>query len=120
MDAPTPTLKLSETQLSQLAGPEGTLGFKLYFDLAPRLPLTGSVVLAELPAGETLSRVELDAGGNLRFVRAVRGAPVLSASVPVADMLDLPAWHIFLVWRPNRLVVHCGDVARRRGLRSSH
>ena len=120
MDAPPPPLNLSHEQLSQLAGPAGTLGFKLYFDGPARLPLTGSVALAEVPAGDTLSRVELDANGNLRFVRAVRGAPVLSASVPVADMLDLPGWHIFLVWRPNRLVVHCGDVARRRGLRSSH
>ena len=120
MQTPPPTLQLSQLQRDALAGPEGTLGFKLYFDGPAKLPLTGTVVLAELPVGDTLSRVELDAGGNLRFTRAVRDGPVLSASVPVADMLDLPGWHIFLVWRPNRLVVHCGDVARRRGMRSSH
>lgn len=119
MSAPQ-TLKLNERQIDELAGPGGQLGFKLYFHTRPRLPTAGSDVLIEVPAGNTLSRLELDALGNLRFVRGAGGSgDVQTAAVPVDDMLDLRGWHIFLLWRPDGVVLHVGDVERRRGIRSS-
>lgn len=104
---------------SELPCSEGTLHFTLESNQPMSAPEGGSLLLLEVPALETITRLELLADATLRFTRATQVA-VAVADVDVSDLVKAStSWQVYLVWSPAGIVLHVGDTAHEMGLRSS-
>jgi len=95
--------------------PEGTLSFIYSFD-GLFDPALGYGILFELATGAIIFRLERDPKLNLHFFHSSPGTGTRVASVDIKPLAGSTKVQIFLVWSPDEIRLHVGDLREGSGL----